>query len=59
MTDITVTITKDEVQYLVDSIDTHIKTHGLKVAMGGVVILGKLQASVNGQGVNEADPSDP
>ena len=42
---ITVTMTKDEAQYLVDAIDTHVKTHGLKVATGAVVLLAKLQAA--------------
>ena len=42
---ITMTMTKDEAQYLLDAIDTHVKTHGLRVATGGVVLLAKLQGA--------------
>ncbi len=45
MKDITVGLTVDETQYLVNAIDTHIKTHGLGVAPIGVVIVSKLQAA--------------
>ena len=47
MDDITFTLTADEIQYLVNSIDTHVKTHGLAVATRGVVILSKLQVEAN------------
>ena len=53
--DITITITRDEIQYLINCIDTHVKTHGLGVATMGVVILSKLQAAVN----RPADKSKP
>ena len=49
MSDITVTMTSDEAQYLLNSIDTHVKTHGLAVATRGVMILAKLQAAGNGK----------
>lgn len=57
-TDITVTMTRDEVQYLLNSMDTHLKTHGLSVATAGVVILAKLQAAANGQAAEEAASSE-
>lgn len=47
MTDVTVTMTEDEVQYLLNSMDTHVKTHGLGVATTGVIILSKLRAAAN------------
>ena len=63
MTDITVTLTQDEVQYLLNAMDTHVKTHGLRVATASVVILAKLrtelQASGGDQGVDGANQSEP
>lgn len=46
-TDITITMTRDEIQYLLNCIDTHVKTHGLSVATMGVVIVSKMQAIAN------------
>ena len=40
-----ITITEDEGQYLVNAINTHLKTHGLAVATTAVIIVGKLQAA--------------
>ncbi len=40
-----ITITEDEGQYLLNAINTHVKTHGLVVATAGVVIVAKLQAA--------------
>lgn len=45
--DITITMTRDEIQYLLNCIDTHVKTHGLQVATMGVVIVSKMQAVAN------------
>lgn len=53
--DITVTMTRDEIQYLLNCIDTHVKTHGLQVATMGVVIVSKMQAVAN-RPVDEANP---
>lgn len=61
MTDITITLTKDEVQFLLNSLDTHIKTNGLVVATAGAVMLAKFTAAsndqmgANSQGANETD----
>ena len=48
MTDITVTLTQDEVQYLINAMDTHTKARGLSVAISGAVLLAKFQAAANG-----------
>lgn len=64
MTDITVTMTQDEVQFLLNSMDTHIKAQGLAAATAGAIILAKLQAANNGQvgansqGADEAESSE-
>lgn len=54
MTHIIVTVTGEEAQYLLNAMDTHIKTHGLKVAPGGVTLLMKLQAAASEQAVDES-----
>ena len=54
----TMTLTKDEAQYLLNSIDTHVKTHGLAVATAGVVILAKLQAAAN-EAADEPEEPEP
>lgn len=65
MQDITITMTSDEAQYLLDAMDTHVKTHGLRVATAGVMILAKLQAAANsqvaanGQGTEKVASSEP
>lgn len=56
MQDITITMTRDEVQYLLNSMDTHVKTHGLAVATAGVVILVKLQAAASDEDEQDESP---
>lgn len=56
--DIKITLPGDEAQYILDAIDTHVKTHGLKVATRGVVILQKLQgAAAASQEGQEDEPA--
>lgn len=59
----TITLTKDEIQYLLNALDTHVKAHGLAVAPASVVILTKLQtelqASGGNQGADGANQSEP
>jgi len=60
MTDITVTMTQDEVQFLLNSMDTHIKAQGLAAATAGAIILAKLQTATNGQvGANSQGADGP
>ncbi|KKK59135.1 hypothetical protein LCGC14_3037410 [marine sediment metagenome] len=56
--DITVTTTKEGAQYLLDAIDTHVKTHGLRVAPMGVMLLGQIQAAA-GSMADEVVPAEP
>lgn len=45
--------TKEEVQFLLDSMHSHLLAHGLKAATPAAVILAKLQAAVGNQALAE------
>lgn len=46
MDQISLTLTKDEAQYILHSLDSYVKANGLSVASTAVVITMKLQQSV-------------
>jgi len=49
-----ITLTEAKGQYLLDAINTHVKTHGLAVAGMGAVLAAELQAAA---GEDEPDES--
>jgi len=51
-----VELTKDECQYILNAIDTHVRANGLNVAGPGLVIAQRLQAEFNGQDSGDVIP---
>lgn len=49
----------DELQYIAQAIDTHIRTHGLTVAAKGIAIITKIQAGIQSNDAQQARSGDP
>ena len=56
---ITMTMTGEEAQYILDAINTHVKTHGLKVATMGVMLLAQFQTAAGNPMADKVVPTGP
>jgi len=51
-------LSKQELQYLLNSIDTHVKANGLTVAAPGVILAQKIQNAANELPADELPPDE-
>ena len=52
-------LSRDEMQYILNAVDTHVRTNGLNAAGLGMSVASKIQAMANGDGQPALKPDEP